>query len=135
MSKSNYKLTDEEFLKILKENCGMYGLTAVAIQKKYGIPYTRQAVRDRAQRHPDFIKELEEENFEIVNLTFLELMKQKENLYVRLNSAKFYAATKCKEHFNTKPGEPKTELKQQVIKIGKSVLRFFVPANKNNPLK
>lgn len=114
----------------------MYGLTAIAIQKKYGIPYTRQAVRERALRHPDFIKELEEENFEIVNLTFLELMKQKENLYVRLNTAKFYATTKCKEQFNTRFDEkPKTELKQQVIRIGKSVLRFFVPTNKNNLLK
>ncbi len=48
--KYNYKLTDEEFLVILKENYCLYQDTADAIILKYGIPYTRQAARQRAKR-------------------------------------------------------------------------------------
>jgi hypothetical protein len=48
--KQNYKLTDEEFDAIYRENFGLCALTAKAIQKQYGIKYSRQAVRERADK-------------------------------------------------------------------------------------
>jgi len=49
--KQNYKLTDEEFDEIYRENFGLCALTAKAIEKKYGIKYSRQAVRQRAEKY------------------------------------------------------------------------------------
>ena len=60
--KENYngKLTDEQFLEILMENEGMYSLTAKAIQKKYGIRFTRQSVRERAQNFAEELATMDE---------------------------------------------------------------------------
>ncbi len=49
--KKNYKLTDDEFDEIYRENFGLCALTAKAIEKKYGISYSRQAVRERAKKY------------------------------------------------------------------------------------
>jgi hypothetical protein len=49
--KQNYKLTDEEFDRIYRENFGLCALTAKAIEMKYGIKYSRQAVRQRAEKY------------------------------------------------------------------------------------
>jgi hypothetical protein len=48
--KQNYKLTDAEFDAIYRENFGLCALTAKAIEKQYGINYSRQAVRERADK-------------------------------------------------------------------------------------
>ncbi len=49
--KQNYKLTDEEFDAIYRENFGLCALTAKAIEKQYGIKYSRQAVRERSKKY------------------------------------------------------------------------------------
>jgi hypothetical protein len=49
--KQNYKLTDEEFDEIYKENFGLCALTSRAIEKQYGIKYSRQAVRERSKKY------------------------------------------------------------------------------------
>jgi hypothetical protein len=122
------KITDEQFLEILAENGGLVSITARAIQKKYGIAYSRQAVHERAQKHPDFLKKLEDENIDIAHLALIELMKQKNNLEVRFKTARYYAQTKGKEQFNSKLEEkPPYELKEQIIQIGNNVLRFLTP--------
>jgi hypothetical protein len=127
-SKHNHKLSDEEFLGILRENGGLYGATAKAIQKKHKIPYSRQAVRERALKHPESLKEMEEENMEMVHMTILELIKQKKDLNICFKAARFYALTKGKAEFNTMQEEaPQQEFKEQVIKIGKYECRFRVP--------
>ncbi len=49
--KQNYKLTDAEFDTIYRENFGLCALTAKAIEKQYGISYSRQAVRERSKNY------------------------------------------------------------------------------------
>jgi hypothetical protein len=52
-NKQSYKITDEQFLEIYRENKGNCSLTAKAIEARYSITYTRQAVYLRALNHPD----------------------------------------------------------------------------------
>jgi hypothetical protein len=126
--KHNYKLTDAQFLEILSANGGLFGITAKAIQRKYKIAYSRQAVRERAQNHPEFLKELVEENIETSHLSILQLMKQNKDLNTKFKAARFYALTKGKAEFNTILEEkPQHELKEQLIKIGNNVLKFLTP--------
>lgn len=47
----NYKLTEEQFEKAFKLNGRQFGKTAKYIRKKYGIAYSRQAARRRAQKY------------------------------------------------------------------------------------
>jgi hypothetical protein len=122
------KIPDNEFCKIFSENGGLYTKTSVAIEKKFNIPYSRQAVFERAQRYPELLKEIEEKNIEIAHNAFIELMQQKDNLEVRFKTARYYAQTKGKAQFNTKLEEkPPYELKEQIIKIGNNVLKFLTP--------
>ncbi len=51
--KKTHKITDEQFLETLKENDGSCTDTANAIQKKYGISYTRQSAHERAKKFPE----------------------------------------------------------------------------------
>jgi hypothetical protein len=63
--KYNNKLTDNEFFTILCENGGQYSLTAKAIQQRFGISYTRQAVFERAQKFADQLETLSELDIDI----------------------------------------------------------------------
>jgi hypothetical protein len=49
--KQNYKLTDKEFDAIYRENFGLCALTSKAIEKQYGIKFSRQAVRERSENY------------------------------------------------------------------------------------
>jgi len=57
----NTKVTDEQFIETLTENDGMFALTAKAIQKKYNVSYTRQAVYQRAQNFAEELATMDEE--------------------------------------------------------------------------
>jgi len=128
MEKHNYKLTDEEFLEILRLNSGLFSSTAKAIQRKYNIPYTRQAARDRARNHPEFLSEVEQENLESAHLSILQLLRQNKDLNIKFKAARFYAQTKGKAEFNSiLENKTQYELKEQVIKIGNTVLKFLTP--------
>lgn len=60
------KLSDEEFLSILRENAGIYARTARAINKQFpSLGYTRQAVRQRAERFPEELADIQEQNVDI----------------------------------------------------------------------
>ena len=128
--KHNYKLNDEEFLAILRKNCGLFGPTAIAIQKKYKIPFSRQAVRDRANKYPELLQELQEEGIDQAHLTFLELMKQTKDPNIRFKAARFYAQTKGKVEFNIKEADDPEAQKVQAFKIGETILRFVKSWNK-----
>jgi len=87
------KITDKEFFAILRENAGLYARTARAIVAQFKIPYTRQAVRARAEKHPDVVADIEEENFDIAEEGLHSLMRSKaEN--VRFKSIEFFLKTK-----------------------------------------
>ena len=72
------KLSDNEFFTILRENAGLYARTARAIEKQYNVPYTRQAVKDRAENHPDILDDIKQENLDIAEEGLHSLMRDKD---------------------------------------------------------
>ena len=90
------KLSDEQFLSVLRENGGLYARTARAIREQFGINYSRQAVRARAENHPDEVRDIEEENIDVAEDGLKSLMQSK-NEAVRLGAIKLFLTTKGKK--------------------------------------
>lgn len=70
------KISDQQFLSILRENAGLYARTANAIKKQFGISYSRQAVRAKAEKFPEEIADIEEENLDIAEEGLMTLMRK-----------------------------------------------------------
>lgn len=90
------RLSDKEFWTILRVNAGLYSRTARAITKEYGMSYTRQAVKDRAERQPVRLLDILEENLDVAEESLQSLLRSK-NENVRFRAAEFYLKTKGKE--------------------------------------
>ena len=90
------KISDKEFLAILRENGGLYARTAKAIENQFKIRYSRQAVRDRAVKFPEEVADIEEENVDIAEEGLHSLMRS-ENETVRLRAIELYLKTKGKK--------------------------------------
>jgi hypothetical protein len=78
-NKQSYKITDEQFTETFMENSGSYTETAKAIEKKYGIPYTRQAVFARAKNLPETVKEAIELSEELSDSALLKFAADENN--------------------------------------------------------
>lgn len=55
--KQTHKLTEQQFRQMLAGNNYSYAATAKAIKKKYGINFSRQAVRQRAKSYTGDLSE------------------------------------------------------------------------------
>jgi len=89
------KISDEQFLSILRENGGLFARTAREIKRQFGIKYSRQAVRDRADKHPDEYLDILEENLDIAEEGLMSLVRSK-NENVRLRACELVLKTKGK---------------------------------------
>lgn len=88
-------ISDKEFWPILRENAGIYARTARAIRKAFNIDYTRDAVKKRAERHPERLQSIIDENLDIAEEGLHSLMRsKKEN--IRFRAIEFYLKTKGK---------------------------------------
>ncbi len=87
------RLSDNEFWAILRENAGLYSRTARAIAKKYDMPYSRQAVQSRAEKKPELLQDIQEENLDIAEEGLHSLMRSK-NERVRLRAVELYLRTR-----------------------------------------
>lgn len=90
------KITDEQFFAILRESAGLYARTARAIEKQHNITYTRQSVKERAERHPEILRDIEEENKDVAEEGLHSLMRSK-NERIKLQSVQMYLKTKGKD--------------------------------------
>lgn len=90
------KIADKEFFAVLRENAGLYARTAKAIEKQFGVPYSRQAVRDRAEKCPDVLADINEENVDIAEEGLHSLIRSK-NDNIRLRAIELYLKTKGKK--------------------------------------
>ena len=90
------KISDKEFLAILRENAGLYARTAKAIEAQFQIKYTRQAVRERAERFPNEYADILEENVDVAEDGLHSLM-QSDNEAVRFRAIELYLKTKGKK--------------------------------------
>jgi len=90
------KISDAQFLSILRENAGLFARTAKAIKSKFNIEYSRQAVRDRAERFKSELEDIYEENLDIAEEGLHTLMRSK-NENVKLRAIELYLKTKGKK--------------------------------------
>ena len=110
------KIADEQFFAILRENAGLFARTARAIETQFGIKYSRQAVHLRAQKHPDILADIDEENLDIAEEGLYSIMRSKSET-VRLDAVKFYI-----KHKGRKRGYvEKTETDIRIKKLGKAL--------------
>jgi hypothetical protein len=90
------KISDEQFLSVLRENAGLFSRTAKAIESQFGIKYSRQAVRARAESFPEEVKDIDDENLDVAEEGLHTLMKSS-NEPVKLASIKLYLTTRGKK--------------------------------------
>jgi len=90
------KLSDQQFLSILRENAGLYARTARAIRKQFKIDYSRQAVKERAEHHPEELLDICEENLDIAEEGLHSLMRSS-NETVKLKAIELFLKTKGKK--------------------------------------
>src|SRR5690606_10614049 len=110
MAKS--RISDKEFWTILKENGGLYARTARAIRHQFNIEYSRQAVANRAEKKPDKLKEIHEENIDVAEEGLFTLMRSSTES-IKLRSIELFLKTKGKhrgyiektEHDHTSNGK------------------------------
>ncbi|MFA6974008.1 MAG: hypothetical protein WC238_04715 [Parcubacteria group bacterium] len=89
------KLTDKQFLDILRANAGLYARTARAITEKYGLAYSRQSVRDRAQKFPAEETDIQEQMVDVAEETLIDIMRGKDKK-IALRAAESYLKAKGK---------------------------------------
>jgi phage antirepressor YoqD-like protein len=89
------KLTNKQFWAILRANAGLYARTARAITEQYNIPYTRQSVKERAEKNPELLADIEEENIDIAEEALQSLMRSK-NERIKLQAVQLVLKTKGK---------------------------------------
>lgn len=87
------KVTQDEFFAILRENGGLYARTARAIESKFGVSYTRQAVKQRAERKPEVLQDIIEQNIDVAEEGLLTLMRTARNENTKLQAIKLYLST------------------------------------------
>ena len=109
----NKKISDKEFLAILRENAALFSRTCRAIKKQFGIEYTRQAVRARALKHPEELQDIEEENIDVAEEGLHSLMRSK-NERMRFLAIDLYLKTKGKKRGYTIKQEIEINTKSDV---------------------
>lgn len=92
---ADIKISDEQFLSILRDNAGLFANTAKAIENQLGITYSRQAVRQRALEHPDELADIEEMSLDIAENAMNALMKS-DSEDIKFKSSQFVLKTKGK---------------------------------------
>ena len=90
------KVSDNEFWEILRENAGIYARTARAIEKQFNIQYSRQAVKERAEKDSERLNDIREQNFDVAEEGLMSLMRSKAER-IKLDSIKFYLERKGKD--------------------------------------
>ena len=86
------KLSDKEFLAVLRESAGLYSRTVRMIKKVYDIDISRQAVRERALKHPEELEDIREENIDIAEEGLHGLIRSR-NENIKLRACETYLKT------------------------------------------
>ena len=99
------KISDKDFLAILRVNGGIFAKTARAIREQLGVEITRQAVRDRALKHPDELADIEEETADLAEQGLHELLRS-DNEAIRFRAIDLYLKTKGRKRGYVEGGDP-----------------------------
>ncbi len=87
------KVSDNEFWEELRIQKGGFASTARALEKKYDVEYTRQAVEHRAKKDLDRLRSVKETITELVeNIHFGLMMSEDEK--IKIKAVQFYLRAK-----------------------------------------
>ena len=86
------KVTDKELWAALEANSGLLSRTARALEKKLGITYTRQAVKERAEKDMERLNDIREQQIDIAEDSLIKLIRS-EDERVRFQAVKYYLST------------------------------------------
>jgi len=95
MGKKVRKISDKQFLAIYRTNGGLSSRTARAITDKFGFPYSRQAVEQRAKKFPAEQLDIQEENLDVAEETIINIMRSNDRK-TALRAADLYLKAKGK---------------------------------------
>jgi hypothetical protein len=126
-NKENYKLTDQQFLEALIENNGIFVLVAKEIQAKYGVTYSRQAVRERAQNFSEELKELRETIIDYSEGRLIKIIADDSadsRLGARLAQYMLNSLGKNRGYGKNGNDDILNEKPEQIFKAGKNIMRF-----------
>ena len=119
------KLSDEQFFTILRENGGLFHYTAKAIEKEFKVSYSRQAVHDRASRHPEILQDIKEESLDKAERGLGTLMEGEDDR-IKMQALQLYLKTIGK----TRGYVEKTEVDNTHSFPDKIELKFTKPKEK-----
>jgi hypothetical protein len=89
------KVTDAEFWSELRKNKALYSRTARALELKHNITYSRQAVKERAEKDLDQLNDIVEENLDVAEEVHHKLMMSKDEK-IQIKASQFYLKNKGK---------------------------------------
>ena len=89
------KVSDVEFWSALRKNKALYSRTARALELKYNITYSRQAVKERAEKDLDQLNDIVEENLDVAEEVHHNLMMSKDEK-IQIKASQFYLKNKGK---------------------------------------
>ena len=93
---AEFHLTDDQFFAVLRENGGLYAVTAKAISETYDINFSRQAVRERALKRPDILTDIEDETLDTAEEGLLSLMSDLDKK-IKIDAIKYYLSRRGKK--------------------------------------
>lgn len=89
------KLDENQFWQILDANGGNFGATAKAIEKRFKISYSRQAVRQRALSKPDELNDIVESRLDDAESVMFDLLDS-DDKRIKFEAARFILLTQGK---------------------------------------
>ena len=89
------KVSDAEFWSELRKNKALYTRTARALELKYNITYTRQAVKHRAEKDLDQLNDIVEENLDVAGEVHHNLMMSQDEK-IQIKATQFYLKNRGK---------------------------------------
>ncbi len=96
MKKNDPKITDQEFLAILRKNAGLYARTVRAIKAEFGIVISRQGVRQRALTFPEELEDIAQEGCDIAEEGLTDLMRSASDR-IKLRAIEVFLKAKAKD--------------------------------------
>ena len=86
------KITNEQFFAVLRDNGGLCTQTALAIEKIYGIKYSRQSVYERTKTHPEIVADIRESCIDSAEGGLQQLMETDDER-IKLQALQLYLKT------------------------------------------
>jgi len=93
------EISDNDFIAILTENCGLCALTAFELEQKYGVKFTAESVRKRAKLHKGLLEDIIEKNMNKTEKSLNDLMES-EDVNIKFKAIDIFTKTFGKDRLN-----------------------------------